>query len=135
MTKSIWQESMRIGEPDFDNERKAMVGVIEQLDLDPTHSLSNEFFLIRFRVLEAAVMALYTHEELLMKMWSVPENERKAHVADHARILMMLNDVYFDSMNHKMGNALEVYHRVRNQLENHILNVSDNLRNYVPTLK
>lgn len=132
MAQSIWQESMRIGFPEFDEERKAMVGAIEELDVDPDHSLSNEFFLIRFRVLEAAVQALYAHEELLMKKWAVPESHRVAHNLDHARVLSMLNDVYFDSMNHKKENALEVYHRVRGALQEHILNVADNLKQYVP---
>lgn len=132
MTESIWRDSMRIGSPEFDKERKAMVEVIEQLDVDASHSLSNEFFLIRFRVLEAAVQALYAHEELLMKKWSVPEEHRLAHTLDHARILSMLNDVYFDSMNHKTENALEVYHRIRSALKEHILNVANNLRQYVP---
>ena len=131
MPVSIWKESMRIGVPDFDEERKAMVGVIEQLDIDPTHSLTNEFFLIRFRVLEAAVTALYVHEELLMKKWPVPEDIRVAHVADHSRILLMLTEVYLDSMYHKVGNALEVYRRIRSTLEAHILNVSDKLKPYI----
>jgi hemerythrin len=124
---------MRIGVPDFDEERKVMVGIIEQLDVDPSHSLFNEVFLTRFHVLETAVMALYIHEELLMKEWNIPADERVTHTADHSRILLMLNDVYFDSMNHKIGNAPEVYQRFRSILEEHILNVAYNLKKYVST--
>jgi hemerythrin len=131
---SIWKESMRIGVPAFDEERKLMTSVIELLDVDGNHPITNEFFLNRFGALEAAVKALYQHEEILMDKWQVPDNIRNHHLVDHTRILGMFTDVYVDSMNRAPRNALEIYRAIRSALEEHILKIADNLRNYVPSV-
>ena len=132
MPNSMWEESMRIGFPEFDEARKHMVEIIEKLDIDPCHSLKNEFFLIRFRVMEAAVLALFEQEELLMTKWGVPDDKKNPHIAEHSIILSALADVYIASMNNGKENALEVYVRFKNTLRGHITNIEYSLRNYVP---
>jgi hemerythrin len=130
MTTSIWQESMRLGIRIFDDELKAMIDMIELLDVDASHNISNEFFLLRLSALEKSVKALCKHEESLMKKWPIPEHLKVRHMDEHDHLFTLFTNVYFDSMDKKQRNPLGVYHEIRSALEGHLLDTSLHLKPY-----
>lgn len=134
-TASLWKESMRIGLPKFDEERKDLTRIIEHLDLNPLHTITSEMFLIKFGIFHAAIKALFKHEEALFREYPVPDDVKKPHLADHSRILEMLNAVYKDSMNKRNQTAFDIYLIIRNEIKQHILKFGQDLRIYISTQK
>ena len=128
---SIWEDSMRVGLPKFDEERKELTRLIEHLDLSPLHSICSDFFILKFGIFQAAVKAFFEHEEILFRELQVPDSVKKIHIVDHGRILQMLNAVYLDSMNKKNQTAIDTYQHIRNDIKQHISKFGQDLREYI----
>ena len=129
--ESIWEDSMRVGLPKFDEERKYLTRVIEYLDLRPLHTISSEFFIVKFGIFQAAVKAFFEHEEALFSELQVPDSVKRIHIEEHGRILEMLNAVYLDSMNKKNQTAIDTYQNIRSEIKQHISKFGQDLREYI----
>lgn len=129
--KSVWRESMAIGIPLFDEQRRDLAGIIELLDIDPTAPITEENFLGRFSVLQVMMTEFFTREESLMLQLGVPGEVQRRLIDDHSKILELFNEVYLDSMYRKQRTAEEVYLAVREALETQMLAIGAELRPYV----
>jgi hemerythrin len=123
---------MRTGLHRFDEERKELVSIVERLDLSPLHTITSDSFLVEFRNCEAAVKAFCKHEEELFSEFQVPDHIRKVHMADHDRILELLNAVKEDSINRRNQTAIDVYQMIRNKIREHIYKFDQELCKFIP---
>ena len=130
-TKSVWRESMEIGIPLFDEQRRDLAGIIELLDIDPAAPITEENFLGRFGVLQVMMAEFFNREESLMVQLGVPGEVRQRLIGDHDKMLDLFNDVYLDSMNREQRTAEEVYLAIREAVETHMLAHGQELRRYV----
>jgi hemerythrin len=131
VTKSVWRESMEIGIPLFDEQRKDLAGIIELLDIDPAAPITEENFLGRFSVLQVMMSEFFSREESLMLQLGVPGEVQQRLIDDHNKILDLFNEIYLDSMNKKQRTAEEVYLMIREAVEGHMLAHGQKLRHYV----
>ena len=131
--ESIWKDSMRIGIPIFDEQRCDLAKIIELLDTDPNHPITDEFFLGRFSVLQVMLSEFFTREESLMVELGIPNEVRERLAAEHDEVLKLLNLVYFDSMNKSTRNAQEVYLSIRESVTKIMVEHGRELHQYVPT--
>jgi hemerythrin len=118
---SMWQESMRVGLPELDEERKNVLEILELLEVRPLYSIASETFAGRFKIVQAAVEELIRYEENLLHEYRVPDETRRRHIADHEKIRTKLQRIRADSMNKKNQTALDVYRSLRNEIKKHVL--------------
>lgn len=128
---SIWQDSMRIGIPIFDEQRRDIAKIIELLDANPAAPITDEYFLGQFSVLQVMISEFFTREESLMSQLGVPGEVQDRLVADHNKLLELFNQVYLDSMDQKKQTAEQVYFTIRDALAAHMLEHGQELRHYV----
>ena len=129
-TKSVWRESMEIGIPLFDEQRRDLAGIIELLDIDPAAPITEENFLGRFSVLQVMMAEFFNREESLMVQLGVPNEVQQRLIGDHNKVLELFNQVYLDSMDRKQRTAGEVYLAIREAVETHMLAHGQELRVY-----
>ncbi len=118
---SIWQESMRVGLPEFDEARKKAFELLELLEMRPIYSIASETFASRFELVHEAVERFLKVEEDLLKHYPVPEDARSLHIDDHDKIRRMLARVRADSLAGKNRTGLDVYKALRTEIQKHVL--------------
>ncbi len=123
---------MRIGFAPLDEQMKAMVDLIELLNFNGTQTINNELFLLRLNALELSARTVYKLEELLMSSWQVPEGIKQQHLEAHENILAICNQVYYDCMNTKDRHPSDVYHEIRSEIKNHLLDTNIHLSSFAP---
>jgi hemerythrin len=134
-TKSVWRESMEIGIPLFDEQRRDLAGIIELLDIDPAAPITEENFLGRFSALQVMMAEFFNREESLMVQLGVPGEVQQRMIGDHNRILDLFNEVYMDSMERKQRTAEEIYFAIREAVETDMLAHGQELRRYAKGLE
>ena len=118
---SIWQESMRVGVPELDEERKITMDLLELLEVRPIYSIASETFAKRFAVVQAAVEKFIKFEESLLHKQLLPDEIRRRHLADHEKIRTKLHRIRADSINKKNQTALDIYRSLRTEIKKHVL--------------
>jgi hemerythrin len=130
---SIWQESMSVGLPALDQERKNVFELLELLEVRPLYSIASEAFSSRFVMVHAAIERFIQYEESVLREYPVPDETRRLHVADHERIRTELNRIQLDSINKKNQTALDVYKSLRTQIKKHVLTFGVEISKYIPS--
>jgi hemerythrin len=129
---SIWQESMRVGVPELDEERKLTMDLLELLEVRPIYSIASETFSKRFAVVHAAVEKFIKFEESLLHEQPLPDEIRLRHLADHEKIRTKLHRIRTDSINKKNQTALDVYRSLRTEIKKHVLTFDVEMRKHIP---
>ena len=130
--KSAWQESMRVGLPELDEERKNVFELLELLEVRPIFSISSETFAKRFAVVHEAVERFLKFEEGLLKKYPVPDKTRQLHVEDHERIRKILEQVRKDSIAKKNRTGLDIYQSLRAEVESHVTTFGFDMGEHLP---
>lgn len=130
---SIWQESMRVGVPELDEERKNTMDLIELLEVRPIYSIASETFAKRFAVVHAAVEKFIKFEESLLHKQLLPDEIRRRHLADHEKIRTKLHRIRADSINKKNQTALDVYRSLRTEIKKHVLTFGAEFGKQIPS--
>jgi len=128
---SIWQESMRVGVPELDEERKLTMDLLELLEVRPIYSIASETFTTRFAVVHAAVEKFINFEESLLHKQLVPDEIRRRHFADHEKIRTKLHRIRADSINKKNQTALDIYRSLRAEIKKHVETFDVEMRKHV----
>jgi hemerythrin len=130
--KSIWQESMRVGLPELDEERKNVFELLELLEMRPIYSIASETFASRFDVVQEALERFLKHEESVLKKNGVPDQTRRLHLDDHEKIRQMLDQVREDSLAKKNQTGLDVYKALRTEVEQHVRTFGFDMTMHLP---
>ena len=118
--KSLWQESMRSGVPELDEERRNVMELLELLEVRPLCSVASDDFASRFARVQAATEKLFSHEEALLLGRSLPLETKRLHLADHEKIRAILSRIGNDAARKKNQTALDVYKSLRAAIERHV---------------
>ncbi len=130
---SIWQESMRVGLPELDEERKNAMELLELLEVRPIYSIASETFTTRFAVVHAAVEKFIKFEESLLHKQPLSDEIKRRHLADHEKIRTKLLRIRADSINKKNQTALDVYRSLRTEIKKHVLTFDVEMSKHIPS--
>lgn len=111
--------------------RKRVTELIEHLDQDPAHSISDEDFMEKFSRLQVMLAEFFAREEEVIAMIGMPDSEKRQHILEHDRLLDIFHQIYMDSMDHKNTMAVEVFHRIKAEITRHMSDYDARLIPYV----